>query len=156
MLSRKSEKSWWISYVISQLSIFSNNFSRNSRKIIFIVFSSKSFNFFLEFSQPFVFFVQTRENWTHDFQEFWKIWLNNTFFQFSEDLFANFRKLSCVRGEAPPPDPHEADPLKMSPPQPKSCSRHWYVISIAEGLWDPGHIKISQLKWSHCKNEESM
>ena len=63
---KKSEKWLEKSGVIFQGYIFSNNFSRNNRKIIFSI-DFQNFQNFLKFSQPFVFFVQTRENWTHGF-----------------------------------------------------------------------------------------
>ena len=50
------EKMLYNSDVISQGSIFSNNYSRNNRKIIFsIEFSSINLKILLKFSQPFVF-----------------------------------------------------------------------------------------------------
>ena len=59
--------------VISEVPIFINKIPKNSKKLNFsIEFVSKKFNFLLKISEPFLFFVQTREKLTHGLLNFLK------------------------------------------------------------------------------------
>ena len=93
-----------------RIPIFSNKFSQKTEK------NSNFHQNFLTISQPIVFFVQTRENFTRGFEILCKIGENTAFLQFSSGTFCKFSKILWPTGGIAPRTHYEAGPRTSSPP----------------------------------------